>query len=178
MCSSSDKFGHATIWIIMTWIKHHYKASMSEPPPELPHKLLNTWAWVRWSFGAGLWCCSALTVTEMEQNGQKHCKFYPWGREGRVEHRRVAVHSSRHARHHHTSHSHPPSVSCKEEMHQEYPNILHLESVQLLERCCVGQKQGNINKPTLLVAQRLPSGYLSREQWGSMCISRARGETN
>lgn len=66
MCSGSeDKFGHVIIWIIMTCIKEHYKANMSEATPELPHRLLNTWVWFRWRFGAGLWCCSALTVTEM-----------------------------------------------------------------------------------------------------------------
>lgn len=66
MCSGSeDKFGHVMIWIIMTWLKQHYTANMSEAAPELPHKLLNTWVWVRWSFGAGLWRCSALTVTRM-----------------------------------------------------------------------------------------------------------------
>lgn len=100
MCSGSeDKFGHVIIWIIMTCIKEHYKANMSEATPELPHRLLNTWVWFRWRFGARLWCCSALTVTEM---GTHILQVLSLGKRKKggghstdVTHRRVAVHSSR-----------------------------------------------------------------------------------
>lgn len=95
---------------------------MSEATPELPHGLLNTWAGFRWRFGAGLWCCSALTVTEM---GTHILQVLSLGKRKKggghsteVTHRRVAVHSSRHTGDQHTSHTQPTSVSWREETYQ------------------------------------------------------------
>lgn len=48
----------------------------------LPQELLNAWVWFRWRFGAGLWRCSALTVTEM---GTHIARFIPGEGKGGVE---------------------------------------------------------------------------------------------
>lgn len=115
---------------------------MSETTAELPQEVLNSWVWFRCRFGAGLWRCSALTVAGMGTHilqvlslgkGKKG-----GGHSTNVTHRRVAAHSSRHTGDRHTSHSQPTGVSWREEMHQ-HPA---LESMQLSERCCGGQKQG------------------------------------
>lgn len=173
MCSSSeDKFGRVMIWIITTWIKEDYKANMSAAAPEVAQELLNTTGvWFRWRFGAGLWGCSALTVTEM---GTHILQALSLGRREKggghwadVTCRRAAVHGSRHTGDQHTRHSQPTSVSWREEMHQgSLPTSCTWSPCSSQRGAMWGRKRENINEPTLLAAQRLASGYLSRDRWG------------
>lgn len=105
------------IWITMTWIKHHDKANVSAAAPEGPQELLNAWVWFRWRFGARLWSCSALTVTQMGTH--TYCKFYPWGGERRGEVTGPMSHTggwlslALDTQETNTSHSQPTSVSCR-----------------------------------------------------------------
>lgn len=133
------------IWITMTWIKHHDKANVSAAAPEGPQELLNAWVWFRWRFGARLWSCSALTVTQM---GTHILQVLSLGRRKKggghrtdVTHRRVAVPGSGHTGDQHKS---QPTHKCflQEEMHQGSIPTPCTWSPCSSQRCQVGQKEG------------------------------------